>query len=146
MTPTLELCAYRHGDLARLRNTSFDPFEVLGADVESSVGGLRSIMCDGKLVACIGWAPFMVGVVGSFAAVDRLQAAGHGTKLVAIIRAQIDVWAIESGAHRIEATCDPEDRAAQVFLRAMGYTFECRLEAAAPDATDLLQFKLIKRR
>lgn len=141
----LEVQPYQQGDLARVRNASFDPFALLGEDAELSMIGLRSIVNDGVVVCCVGWASFMPGVIGAFTLVDRVAAAGAGKELVSLLRENLTGWATQCGAHRIEATCVPGDRVAQVFLRAIGFRQESVIEAGAPDGSDLLQFKLIRR-
>lgn len=146
MTLSLELCAYRPGDLAAVRNGAFDPFLLLGADAELCVQGLRSIWCDGVLICCMGYVSSMPGVAGAFALVDRVAAKGCGLELVRTMRAQSEKWIAESGAHRIEASARADDRTACAFLRALGYRFESVIEAGAPDGTDLHQFKIIRRK
>ena len=141
----LQLCQYESGDIFMVENMAFDPLELWGADVESYMGGASTVRLGDTIVAAFGWAPFMRGVVGSFAAVDRLASAGHGRELAAMVRGQTLLWMGEHAIHRAEAVAPVHDRTAHVFLRAIGYRKECVLEAAAPDATDLVQFKFIKR-
>ena len=72
--------------------------------------------------------------------------AGYGKQLALIVRGQTLLWMEQTSTHRAQATCSPQDRAARVFLRAIGYRQETLLEAGAEDGSDLLQFKFIRRR
>jgi hypothetical protein len=141
----LEVRPYQQGDFAALRNLAFDPFLLFGENAELIFNGLRTIWYEDYRVCCTGYASFMPGVVGSFAAVDRVAAEGKGRELVSLIKGLIEKWRIECGCHRIEATCQSQDRTAQVFLRAIGYRFESVIEAGAPDGSDLHQYKIIIR-
>lgn len=143
--PSLVLCPYVLGDVFMVENMAFDPLELWGADIEEFLGGARTVYLGGEIVATFGWAPQMRGVCGSFAAVDRLRTSGQGRELAAMVREQMEQWMEQARLHRAEALAPVHDRVAHVFLRAIGFRQECRLEAAAADATDLIQFKFIRR-
>ena len=141
----LSLRPYKAGDIAAIPCDEADPAPGWADYLERVSGGLASVECDGELLAVIGFTLVTPGVADSFAVIDREKAQGQGKQLASITAAKTAQWMRETSTHRAAATCSPQDRAARVFLRAVGYRKECLLEAAAADGSDLLQFKLIRR-
>jgi hypothetical protein len=142
---SLVVRAYQAGDLAKIPNPSFDYSQVLGLDIEQQLDGIWTVWLGEQRMMVFGYALFMPGVMGVFSVLDRIACLGHGRKIVAILRKYLHDFAEVERCHRVEATCSPTDKAAAVFLRAVGMRQESVLEAAAPDGSDLLQFKLIIR-
>lgn len=143
--PELQMHDYQLGDLAAIPCVEDDPMPGWAEAVEQSAGGMASIYRGGKLIAVIGFTLATPGVADSFAVVDREGSRGAGRELAAMTAGQVAAWMRRASLHRAAATCKPSDKASAAFLRAIGYRRECLLEAAAPDGSDLMQFKLIRR-
>jgi N-acetylglutamate synthase-like GNAT family acetyltransferase len=116
-----ELGVYRKGDLASVNCSEPDPIEDWAAFAERHAHDLRSIRIDGRVVACLGYMYCADGEVEAFAVVDRQAVTGVAVELVRLMRQRIAQWVAESNIQKVWATCPRNDRAAQVFLRALGY-------------------------
>lgn len=136
---------YRKGDIARIPTAEPDPFDGYADHAELWFKGLTSYDLDGSLAAVTYYSPLWNGVADAAAVIDRAAAAGHGPALALAIRRRIVELMRTDGLHRVQATASPEDRSAQVFLRAMGYRYESTMAAGAEDGSDLLLFAIIKR-
>lgn len=120
-TRSVELVPYRMGDIDKVRCSEPDPFEGWPEFAERYAHDLRSIRLGGELIACLGYIYTTPDDVEGFAVINRDAAAGYGSQVAAIFRQRTRQWITESGIKRAWATCSCEDRAAQVFLRAVGY-------------------------
>lgn len=121
MTRSPEIAPYRLGDLARIPCVEPDPVEGWAATTERQAHGIRSIHLDGKLVACFGYVAITCREVDCFAVIDREACAGIGRELAILIRSQCLQWMRTYGFTTVSASCAANDRAAQVFLRSIGY-------------------------
>lgn len=136
---------YQRGDLALIPSTEQRPFEGWVEYVEENGHGLTTYELDGQVLASIGFTSCWDGVGDAFAVVHRDLAAGHGKQLAAMVKARITQVMQVYGLHRMQSTCEATDRVAGVFLRAVGFCFESVIEQGAPDQTDLLMHKILRR-
>lgn len=135
------------GDVGRMNAKvgEKDAFAGWAQHIEQNAGGLTRFDYNGVMLMVMGYMEVWDGVAEAFALVDRTEAAGHGKELAAAVRQKIVELMDANGLHRIEATADPHDRVALVFLRATGYRFESIKECGAPDGTDLHVYTIIRR-
>lgn len=143
--PNVTMREYCHGDAAKLNVGEADPFDGYLEYLETTGKGLRSYEADGELIAVSGFTECWPGVADAVALIDRRKAAGSGRQLASVFRAMIPEVMAKHSIHRVQATSEPADRASRVFLRAIGYTYESTMVAAAPDQSDMLMFALIRR-
>lgn len=136
MTTTLlvELAPYRIGDLERIPCMEPDPEPGWAQEVERSAHGIRSIQLNGRLVASFGYVAITRHEVDSFAVIDREGCSGIGPGVARIIRNQCKEWIQQYGFTTVKAYCSANDRAARVFLRAIGYREQ------APIIGDMITF------
>lgn len=137
---------YKRGDGALIPVAEADPFGFWLAEMESTANGLTSYYSDGLLIAITGYQLQWRGVAYAFALINRQLAAGSGKELAAAVRHRIVELMDSDGLHRVQASANAHDRAAEVFLRATGYRLESRMIAAAPDGSDLFLYTIIKGR
>lgn len=142
--PEIERRPYQRGEAAFIPVAEADPFGFWLVEMEAHGKGLTSYLCDGALVAVTGYHLQWQGVAYAFALVNRELAQGVGRELAASVRERIGELMDHDGLHRVQATANPEDRAATVFLRATGYRREARLQCAAPDGGDLDLYAIIR--
>lgn len=116
-----EIAQYLPGDLARVPCDEPDPYPGWARQAEVDAHDLRSIHIDGRLVGAFGYMPETRTQAGAFAVIDRKACAGHGRELAKIVRQQSLRWMDEIGINTVTAFCAAQDRAARVFLRAIGY-------------------------
>lgn len=121
MTRSPEIAPYRLGDLGRIPCVEPDPVEGWAAATERQAHGIRSIHLDGQLVACFGYVAITCKEVDCFAVIDRPACVGIGRELAGLIRSQCLQWMRTYGFTTVSASCAANDRAAQVFLRSVGY-------------------------
>lgn len=133
----IEIGRYQRGDLALVKCAEPDPIEDWPAVMEASAHDIRSVRLDGRLVGCIGYVPFNYTEADAFAIVDRDAVQGHGRQLSMLIRKQQLAWMDHIGVTSALASCSADDRAAQVFLRAIGYR---RISSESPDIANF-EFK-----
>lgn len=141
--PTLR--EYQAGDLQAVNCAEADPYPGWSELIEDGASQIQVVALAGLQLVVFGYVEVLPGVGEAFALVDRPACAGHGMEVAMLVREAVRGMMSAGKLHRAQATCAPHDRAAAVFLRAVGFRFECRLEAGAADSTDLLQFKLIRR-
>lgn len=142
-TEPIEAKPYRAGDAALIPVTEADPFGFWLRDLEASAKGLTSYYAGSRLVAVSFYMPMWDGVVESCALIDRAAASGSGRQLARVMRQVTDRIMIEQKIHRVQATSEVQDRASQVFLRAIGYRLESTMKQGAPDRGDLLVYALL---
>ena len=135
---------YQRGEAAFLPVEEADPFGFWLVEMEAEGRGLTSYLADGALIAVTGYHLQWRGVAYAFALVNRDLARGIGTELAASVRQRIAELVTSDRLHRVQATASSEDRAAQVFLRAIGFRKESRMHRAAPDGSDLDMFTIIR--
>lgn len=116
-----EIAPYRLGDLAMIPCDEPDPVPDWAAQTERDAHDMRSIRIGGRLVGVIGYIPETRTQAGAFAVIDRQACAGHGRQLARIIRKRNIQWMEDTGVTVATAFCNAQDRAARVFLRAIGY-------------------------
>lgn len=128
----LEIGQYVRGDIARVPCDEPDPIEDWPTFAEANAHDLRAIRLDGELVGCCGY--FLCGAheADAFAVIDRALCKGVGPALAAAIRARQLQWMQECGVTAVYADCPSKDRAARVFLRAIGYR---PIKGSDPDIT-----------
>lgn len=118
---TLEIGQYVQGDIARVHCVEPDPIEDWPTFAEANAHDLRSIRLDGELVGCCGYVLCAPHEADAFAVIDRAKCNGSGPALAAAVRARQLQWMQECGVTIVHADCPSKDRAARVFLRAIGY-------------------------
>ncbi|MNR26981.1 hypothetical protein D3C85_1442290 [compost metagenome] len=111
--------------------------------MEASTYGLTSYERGGELIAVTGYQLMWDGVAWAFALVDRSRAAGAGAELAASVRRILAEQMAQSGVHRVQACCNPDDPPTRVFLRACGFRLESRMKRAAPGGGDLLMMTIV---
>ena len=116
-----ELGPYKRGDLALIPCTEPDPVLGWAELAEHHAHDLRSIHCDGVLVASIGYMPLSIHEADAFAVINRDACKGIGAQVAVIVHNQIKRWMSDTGICQANASCAANDRAAQVFLRAVGF-------------------------
>lgn len=116
-----EIAPYRLGDLAKIPCDEPDPSEDWAATTEQQAHGIRSIRLGGRLIACFGYVAINRREVDCFAVIDRKACAGVGAQVAQLIRQQSQRWVGQYGFTTVTAACAANDRAARVFLRAIGY-------------------------
>ena len=142
--PMVERRPYQRGEAAFIPVEEADPFGFWLVEMEAEGRGLTSYLCDGALIAVTGYHLQWRGVAYAFALVNRELAHGIGRELAASVRERIAELMERDHLHRVQATACSTDRAAQVFLRAIGYRKESRMHRAAPDGSDLDLFVIIR--
>lgn len=120
-TRLVELAPYRIGDLERIPCHEPDPEPGWAQEMEQNAHGIRSIHLNGRLIASFGYMAVTRHEVDSFAVIDRDGCAGVGRDAARIIRNQCKEWIQQYGFTTVKAYCPANDRAARVFLRAIGY-------------------------
>lgn len=135
MTHSPEVGQYRLGDIALVRCDEPDPFDGWPAYAEHMCHDMRSIRINGELVGVVGY--FLIGPrqASSFALIDRSACAGHGIQLSTAVRSRVVQWMDEAWLTHAYADCSSDDRAAKVFLRAIGYR---RIAGEDPARTEFL--------
>lgn len=120
---TLRLAAYKRGDIASLPRSEPDPFAGWPAWAEDNAHDLRSIRAGDTVVASFGYYCLQGDATSClcFAVIDRQAVAGHADQLVEIFKRQTLEWMHDTGVTTAYADCPSQDRAARVFLRAIGY-------------------------
>lgn len=134
---------YQNGDIACIGGRDPDPFAGWLEYVEENVRGAVTVLLDGQPVAVSGCMSVWDGVADCFAVVDRDKAAGHGRLITRLLRARMLQAMAVLGIHRMQSTASVQDRAAQVFLRAIGLRQESIMRQGAPDRTDLIVFAIL---
>lgn len=117
-----ELAPYRRGDLAKIPCNEPDPVPGWAELTEKNAHDLRSVVCNGQVVATMGYFPTSILEADAFAVVDRSACKGIGRQVAAIIREQQLEWMRHTGIEQANASCAANDRAARVFLQVIGYT------------------------
>lgn len=120
--PDVKLTAYRRGDLASIPCVEPDPVPGWAALTENNAHDLRSITRDGKVVVSFGYVPISILEADCFAVVDREGCKGIGRQVAKAIYNQSVAWMAQTGIEQANASCPANDRAARVFLQAIGYT------------------------
>lgn len=134
---------YQLGEAALIPVAEADPFGFWLREMEAEGRGLTSYDCEGALIAVTGYHLQWKGVAYAFALVNRELTQGVGRQLVATVRERIRYLMQRDRLHRVQATCDPRDRAARVFLRATGHRFESIMRCASEDGSDLHLYTII---
>lgn len=134
---------YRNGDGALVNVGEADPFGFWLRDIEQNGRGMTSYYLGDQIIAVTFYIPMWDGVADCCALVDRDLAAGHGLALARAIRKRTDELMRSDRVHRAQATSEAQDRASQVFLRAIGYRYESTMRRGAPDQSDLLVYALL---
>lgn len=134
---------YRIGDGALIPVAEADPFGFWLREVEDQACGLTSYEIDGALVAVTGYQLLWNGVAYAFALVNRELVAGSGRELAEAVRQRIAELMAKDRLHRVQSTCDPNDRASAVFLRATGHRLESCMRKASHDGKDLHLYAII---
>lgn len=144
--PTNQVLArpYRAGEGALIPVAEADPFGFWLREVEAEAKGMTSYDLDGLLVAVTGYQPLWPGVAYAFALINRDLATGSGGALAMSIKRRIIELMHSDNLHRVQATCDPNDRASAVFLRATGYRFESCMRKASQTGEDLHMYAIIR--
>lgn len=135
---------YRIGDGALIPVAEADPFGFWLREVEDQAKGLTSYEVDGALVAITGYQLLWNGVAYAFSLVNRDLAAGAGRALADAVKKRIAELMDSDNLHRVQATCDPTDRASAVFLRATGHRLESCMRRASHDGRDLHLYAIIR--
>ena len=139
----VEARSYKAGDAALIPVAEADPFGFWLRDLEAGAKGLTSYYAGQRLLAISFYMPMWDGVVESCALVDRSASAGLGRDLARAMRQVTDRTMRDKKIHRVQATSEVQDRASQVFLRAIGYRLESTMKQGAPDRGDLLVYALL---
>lgn len=134
---------YRVGDAALVPVAEADPFGFWLREIEEVGRGMTSYYIDDLLVAVTFYTPAWQGVAEACALVNRDIANGHGKELARVVRRRIIELMHSDGLHRVQATSYVDDRASQVFLRALGYRRESTMKRGAPDGSDLFVYAII---
>lgn len=135
---------YRLGEGALIPVAEADPFGFWLREIEAQAHGLTSYEVDGALVAVTGYQLLWPGVAFAFALINRDLAAGAGRGLADAVKRRIAELMTEGNIHRVQATCDPTDRASAVFLRATGHRLESCMRRASHDGRDLHLYTIIR--
>lgn len=141
---TIKARPYRIGDGAMIPVAEADPFGFWLREIEAEAKGLTSYEIDGALVAVTGYQLLWAGVAFAFALVNRQLVAGDGRQLADAVKQRIAELMEIDNLHRVQATCDPEDRASAVFLRATGHRLESCMRRASHDGKDLHLYAIIR--
>lgn len=130
------------GDIDSIRTDESSPFDGWASFMENNAGSIKVALLDGQPVAVFGFVEIWPGTADSVAIIDRAGAAGNGMELAIMIRGCADSWMAQHGIHRAQAICDPADKAAPAFLRAIGYRKESVMRKAASNRGDLHLYTL----
>lgn len=139
----IEARPYKPGDGALIPVAEADPFGFWLREIESVGRGMTSYYLDGLLIAVSFYTPAWDGVADAGALVNRVLSRGRGKDLAAAIRKRNDELMHSDNLHRVQATSYADDRASQVFLRAIGYRYESTMKRGAPDGSDLFVYTLL---
>lgn len=139
----IEVRPYKAGDAALIPVDEVDPFGFWLREIESAGRGMTSYYLDGLLIAVTFYTPAWRGVADACALVNRDLAQGKGKELAKVMRRRINELMRNDQLHRVQATSEVEDRASQVFLRAIGYRYESTMKRGAPDGSDLFVYALL---
>jgi len=139
----IQVRPYQPGDGALIPVAEADPFGFWLREIESVGRGMTSYYLDGLLVAVTFYTLAWRGVADACALVNRDLAQGSGKELARVIRKRIHELMQAEQLHRVQATSEVEDRASQVFLRAIGYRYESTMKRGAPDGSDLFVYALL---
>lgn len=119
--PVVEVGQYIKGDILRVKCDAPDPFDGWLQFAEDNAHDLRAVRVNGELSGVIGYFMRARYESDAFAVMDREACAGHGLAVAKAIRSRQLQWMEEISVTRAWADCPIKDRAAQVFLRAIGY-------------------------
>lgn len=139
----IEARAYRPGDGALIPVDEPDPFGFWLREIEETGRGMTSYYLDSLLIAVSFYTLAWNGVADAGALVNRILSRGHGKELALAIRKRNDDLMKSDNLHRVQATSYADDRASQVFLRAIGYRYESTMKRGAPDGSDLFVYAMI---
>lgn len=139
----IEVKPYRPGDGALIPVAEADPFGFWLREIEEVGRGMTSYYIDGLLIAVSFYTLAWNGVADAGSLVNRTLARGHGKELAQSIRKRNDELMKSDKLHRVQATSYADDRASQVFLRAIGYRYESTMKRGAPDGSDLFVYAMI---
>lgn len=120
-SPAVEVGQYIKGDILLVQCDAPDPFEGWLQFAEDNAHDLRAVRVNGALAGVIGYFMRSRYESDAFAVMDRNACAGHGMAVAKAVRARQLQWMEEISVTRAWADCPIKDRAAQVFLRAIGY-------------------------